>query len=143
MREILFKAKRKDNNEWTYGDLIQLYDGRRFIIDNKFGACIDDKGNFINTEKPFVNEVIPETICQYIGLTDKNGVKIFENDKCKIIYYDYENGYENSWGDMISEEIEKTIIIDFEFIYTFNFYGEYDEDSLEVIGSKFDSEVKE
>ena len=67
MREILFRGKRKDNWEWVQGDLIQLHDERKFVVDNKFGACIDDKGNFINTESPFVCEVIPETIGQYTG----------------------------------------------------------------------------
>ena len=89
MREILFRGKRIDNGEWVYGDLIQLHNQRNFIINNKFGACIDDKGNFINTESPFVCEVIPETIGQHTGLT-ANGTKIFEGDILRYGFiYDY------------------------------------------------------
>lgn len=84
-RIIKFRGKRKDNGEFTYGDLINLHDGRRFIIDNRFGACIDDKCNFINTEAPFVNEVIPESVGQLVGIENEHGFSVYDGD---IIYSD-------------------------------------------------------
>jgi uncharacterized phage protein (TIGR01671 family) len=79
-REIKFRGMRIDNEEWTVGDLINLHDGRRFIIDNKFGASIDGSGNFINTEAPFVNQVLPETIGQLVGIKNEFGFDIYEGD---------------------------------------------------------------
>ncbi|MCM3208509.1 YopX family protein [Paenibacillus illinoisensis] len=85
MREIKSRGKRADNGEWSYGDLIQLLgkqgNGRMFIVDNRFGACIDSDGSFVNTEAPFVNEVDPETVGQSTGLIDNKGREIFESDQ--------------------------------------------------------------
>lgn len=67
MREILFKAKRKDDGEWVEGYYF-------------YNANI--KKHYIKTWICYY-EVDQETICQYIGLTDKNGKKIWEND---IVY---------------------------------------------------------
>ena len=36
-------------------------------------------------------EVDPSTVCQYTGLTDRNGAKVFENDK--MIFYAYGKNY--------------------------------------------------
>ena len=72
MREILFKAKRINNGEWVEGYYQKRYD----LLGNEEHLIFHaDSYNVWEYA-----EIIPETLCQFTGLCDKNGNKIWEND---------------------------------------------------------------
>lgn len=84
MREILFRAKRKDNGEWIESLTLLKLNEHLYMFQTAWGEITYDLQYNITAilgrKKPFFVEVIPETVERYTGLTDKNGVKIFEGD---------------------------------------------------------------
>ncbi len=121
MREILFRAKgnkKYNDGDWYFGG----------------GIGKDFEGNYYIQDGSVRRTIIQDTVCQYTGLKDKNGKKIFESD---IVTIDGFCPDDEGYGVIQWRDDEAMFTVDADYCY-------YDFDhisgaELEVIGNVFDN----
>lgn len=132
MREIEFRGKLKGTGRWAYGNLNI----------NKAGTTIITPDE---TLLGIYGKVDPETVGQYTGLKDTNGVKIYEGDITQYIYYKFSNddfGHKGFYRRTLevyfnTEELKFTYkLIKAEEI---KMPKDYKEAYMEVIGNIYDN----
>ena len=125
MRQILFRGKSihtLPKNEHLDGTWIEGY-----LCDENYIHSSELEGEFL---------VDPKTVCQYTGLTDKNGRKIFEWDIVRRT--DLHNVKEPSIG-FIEYDAENTAFL-IHWTDVSNYSATFPwKDKLEVIGNMFDN----
>lgn len=129
MREILFKAKRIDNGEWVEGSFVkaECLNGISFdyvIIE------VQATGKGYNIDE--------NTLCQYTGLTDKNGNKIWENDIVEEDWGTYKGAVH--FG-LFENQVLKNMGFNIHWFMASSYRQDlpYWTDKIEVIGNIFDN----
>ena len=119
MREILFRGKTEDGSRWVYGMPCATEQSGIYAIQTLQGGIFD---------------IIPETIGQYTGLTDKNGKKIFEGDIVKIS--DINENFVCVWEkDNFEYEFKNKTM-------SFSVCGVH-QDDIEIIGNIHDNKLED
>lgn len=128
MREILFKGKRIDNGKWVEGYYQKRYD----LLGNEehliFHADSYTVWEYVKID--------PETLCQFTGLYDRYGNKIWENDILMAhldesypddVTYETVEWSINGWGTRENGSLDR------------EYLGEFDLEHYEVVGNVFDN----
>ena len=148
MKEIWFRAKRKDDGKWVEGFYGEFHKKHPILSDENpyqifepredahfLGSCIGGLWRIINRE----------TVSQFIGIRDKHGVKIFEGDIIRFRAF----RYEPHWVGEVKYDDRNAMFVLVGFMpcrYDSRYPNPFevqvsskDKDTFEIIGNRWDN----
>ena len=125
MRINKYRGRRNYDEKWIYGSLLIDRNGDFHILESNI---IEKDGHHIRIDSDYPMFFDNDTIGQFTGLCDKNGIEIYTDDKVIIEKEDDEEIFVVKWDDNTARFImdSETYVLDFD---------NYDGTDCEVIGN--------
>lgn len=144
MREILFKAKRKDNGKWVEGYYYKMSETTYCFKEDYERKPVSEHHYILQermTDWGLPNQIVQieidsETLYQFTGLCDKNGKKVWENDILMAHLdesYPEDATYETVEWNVAGWVTHETDSTDRQYL------DEFDLEHYEAIGNIFDN----